>query len=81
MSRGRCAQLDMSNVYGRSKSDENLLRAFSGGRLKSQLLLGEEYPPFLQDANVTTAKCAPLTPHPALGTRTLLCASVSKRQL
>ena len=59
MSRGLCVQLDMSNVYGRSKSDENLLRAFSGGRLKSQLLLGEEYPPFVRDANVTTAKCAP----------------------
>lgn len=48
----------MSNIYGRSKTDENLLRAFTGGRLKSQLLFGEEYPPFLLDANVTTAKCA-----------------------
>jgi prostaglandin-endoperoxide synthase 2 len=40
-------ELDMCQIYGRTIDQTNLLRSQDGGRLKSQLIEGEEYPPFL----------------------------------
>jgi prostaglandin-endoperoxide synthase 2 len=40
-------EIDLCQVYGLSEVQTNLLRAHEGGRLKSQVLNGEEYPPFL----------------------------------
>nr|ALG96649.1 cyclooxygenase b [Cavibelonia sp. JCH-2014] len=44
--------VDASNIYGINKHRENLLRSFRGGRLKSQIIKDEEYPPDLKDAPV-----------------------------
>ncbi len=38
--------IDLCPVYGLTPSSTYMLRSFSGGRLKSQVLSGEEYPPF-----------------------------------
>ena len=43
--------VDLCSVYGLTPASTHTLRAFSGGKLKSQQLNGEEYPPFYyQDA-------------------------------
>ncbi len=39
-------QIDLCTVYGLSPVQTRMLRAFAGGRLKSQEINGEEYPPF-----------------------------------
>jgi prostaglandin-endoperoxide synthase 2 len=40
-------EIDFCQVYGLSELKTRLLRSMEGGRLKSQLIGGEEYPPFL----------------------------------
>jgi prostaglandin-endoperoxide synthase 2 len=40
-------EIDLCQIYGRSIDATNLLRSKQGGRLKSQLIEGEEYPEFL----------------------------------
>lgn len=40
-------QIDLCPVYGLTPKQTHLLRAFKGGKLKSQYLNGEEYPPFV----------------------------------
>ncbi len=40
-------EIDLCQIYGRTIEQTNLLRAFEGGRLKSQMIDGEEYPEFL----------------------------------
>ncbi len=40
-------EIDLCQIYGRTIVQTNLLRAFEGGRLKSQVIDGEEYPEFL----------------------------------
>ena len=45
-------QLDLSNVYGLDNRTEGQLRAYKGGKLKSQLINDEEYPPFLADVSI-----------------------------
>nr|ALG96661.1 cyclooxygenase [Entonomenia tricarinata] len=44
--------VDVSHIYGPDKHTENLLRTHRGGLLKSQMIKGEEYPPYLKDAPV-----------------------------
>lgn len=44
-------QIDLSNVYGLNPNITHLLRAYKGGKLKSQIINGEEYPPFYYDDN------------------------------
>jgi prostaglandin-endoperoxide synthase 2 len=39
-------EVDLCSVYGLAPTQTHMLRAFAGGRLKSQVLNGEEYPPF-----------------------------------
>jgi prostaglandin-endoperoxide synthase 2 len=39
--------IDLMQLYGRTEADTRALRSFRGGRLKSQHLNGEEYPPHL----------------------------------
>jgi prostaglandin-endoperoxide synthase 2 len=40
-------EIDLCQIYGRNIDATNLLRSGQGGRLKSQLIEGEEYPEFL----------------------------------
>ncbi|MBE9076042.1 heme peroxidase [Romeria aff. gracilis LEGE 07310] len=39
-------QIDLSPVYGLTRKASHLLRTFQGGKLKSQIINGEEYPQF-----------------------------------
>jgi len=39
-------QIDLCTVYGLGPAQTHMLRSFQGGKLKSQQLNGEEYPPF-----------------------------------
>ncbi len=41
--------IDLSPVYGLNRKTTHLLRAFAGGKLKSQQINGEEYPPFFYE--------------------------------
>lgn len=41
--------IDLSPVYGLTPKSTHLLRSFKGGRLKSQMINGEEYPLFYYD--------------------------------
>ncbi|MFE1602033.1 cytochrome P450 [Methylobacterium sp. ID0610] len=43
-------EIDLCQIYGLSPADTALLRSHQDGRLKSQMIDGEEYPPFLFDA-------------------------------
>ncbi|MDJ0701923.1 MAG: peroxidase family protein [Leptolyngbyaceae cyanobacterium MO_188.B28] len=38
--------IDLSPVYGLNRKSTDMLRAHQGGKLKSQIINGEEYPPF-----------------------------------
>jgi prostaglandin-endoperoxide synthase 2 len=40
-------EIDLMQIYGLNAAETRLLRAFRGGRLKSQHINGEEYPPHL----------------------------------
>jgi prostaglandin-endoperoxide synthase 2 len=40
-------EIDFCQIYGISESRARMLRSLAGGRLKSQQIDGEEYPPFL----------------------------------
>jgi prostaglandin-endoperoxide synthase 2 len=40
-------EIDLCQIYGRNIGATNLLRSMEGGRLKSQVIDGEEYPQFL----------------------------------
>jgi prostaglandin-endoperoxide synthase 2 len=40
-------EIDLCQIYGRNIEATNLLRSKQGGRLKSQMIKGEEYPEFL----------------------------------
>lgn len=42
-------ELDLCSLYGLNECQTNLLRELKGGRLKSQIYNGEEYPPFQCD--------------------------------
>lgn len=44
-------QIDLCNVYGLNANITRLLRSHQGGKLKSQIINGEEYPPFYYDEN------------------------------
>lgn len=43
-------EIDMCQIYGRTIAQTNLLRSGVGGHLRSQLIDGEEFPPFLFQA-------------------------------
>jgi prostaglandin-endoperoxide synthase 2 len=43
--------IDLSPLYGTRAAHTALLRAKTGGRLKSQVIRGEEYPPYYYDNN------------------------------
>ena len=42
-------QLDLSPVYGLKRESTEKLRSKQGGKLKSQMINGEEYPPYLYE--------------------------------
>jgi len=44
-------QIDLCNVYGLNEKITRILRSNQGGKLKSQIINGEEYPPFYYDEN------------------------------
>lgn len=45
--------IDLSQLYGQTKHVTNILRSRVGGRLKSQIINGEEYPPYYFNADGT----------------------------
>lgn len=46
-------EIDQSPLYGRTEAQTRVLRSMQGGRLKSQTIGGEEFPPFLFEADGT----------------------------
>ena len=48
--------IDLSPLYGLNQRSTELLRSHEGGRLRSQLINGEEYPPYYFDDNGTAKK-------------------------
>ncbi|XP_062622377.1 prostaglandin G/H synthase 2-like [Saccostrea cucullata] len=44
--------VDVSHVYGQDRDSENNLRSFKDGKLKHQIINGEEWPPLTSDAKV-----------------------------
>lgn len=44
-------QIDLCTVYGINSKITHLLRSHQGGKLKSQIINGEEYPPYYYDEN------------------------------
>ncbi|MEA2213266.1 MAG: prostaglandin-endoperoxide synthase 2 [Solirubrobacteraceae bacterium] len=46
-------EIDLCQIYGRNINATNLLRSGQGGRLKSQLIKGDEYPEFLFASRAT----------------------------
>src|SRR5947209_2206820 len=48
--------IDLSPVYGLTPKSTRMLRSFSGGKLKSQIINGEEYPQFYYDAATDRVK-------------------------
>lgn len=49
-------EIDLSNLYGLTPDDTQALREHQGGRLKSQIIDGEEYPPFFYEDDHVTPK-------------------------
>ncbi|CAC5373048.1 PTGS2 [Mytilus coruscus] len=52
--------IDMTNIYGKNKHDENLLRSFKDGKLKLQTINGEDWPVLTKDANVEMHYLGPI---------------------
>jgi prostaglandin-endoperoxide synthase 2 len=44
-------EIDLSNLYGLSKQFTEILRSHRDGKLRSQIINGEEYPPYYYDEN------------------------------
>lgn len=44
--------VDVSHVYGKDRDSENNLRSFKDGKLKVQIIDGEEWPPLTSEADV-----------------------------
>ncbi len=44
-------EIDLCQIYGLTEEATNALRSYTGGRLKSQMIQGEEHPPFLCEKN------------------------------
>lgn len=55
-------EIDLCNLYGLKPAETEVLRAHEGGKLKSQFLGGEEYPPFLYKGNDIDPQFAALPP-------------------
>ena len=61
-------EIDLIQIYGLDDGVTRQLRAFEGGRLQSQTLAGEEYPPYLYDGDskqfdrVTVVRADEITP-------------------
>lgn len=49
-------EIDLCQIYGLSEQQTDLLRAHTGGLLKSQVIDGDEYPPFLFEARSPGAR-------------------------
>lgn len=52
-------EIDLSALYGRTEAQTKVLRTGNGGKLKSQIIQGEEFPPFLygDDGNPKSEFC------------------------
>jgi prostaglandin-endoperoxide synthase 2 len=45
-------EIDLCQLYGLNRNTTNLLRSHTGGKLKSQFIAGEEYPPYYFEQDV-----------------------------
>ena len=50
-------EIDLCQIYGLNKVTTEALRSKIGGRLKTQLIKGKEFPPFLFDENLEVIEC------------------------
>lgn len=50
-------EIDLCQIYGLNKVTTEALRSKIGGRLKTQLINGEEFPPFLFNENLEIVEC------------------------
>lgn len=48
--------IDLTPVYGRTEAITSMIRSNRGGKLRSQMINGEEYPPFFYNENGSTAE-------------------------
>ena len=48
-------EIDFCQIYGLSEAKTRMLRSMQGGRLKTQLIDGQEYPPFLLERTASGA--------------------------
>lgn len=53
--------VDVSHIYGKNLAAENALRTFKDGKMKTQVINGEEWPPLVKDAPVDM-RYSPSTP-------------------
>jgi len=60
-------QIDLCTVYGINSKITHLLRSHQGGKLKSQILNGEEYPPFYYGENGQPKQEFTGLPHQIIG--------------
>jgi prostaglandin-endoperoxide synthase 2 len=49
-------EIDLNQIYGMTEVQTSMLRSMEGGRLKSQMIEGEEYPVFLFDQKTVQLK-------------------------
>jgi len=49
-------QIDLNQIYGATEVQTNILRAKKGGKLRSQMIKGEEYPEYLFDTETLQIK-------------------------
>ena len=55
-------EIDLCQIYGLTPAQTSMLRSGTGGRLKTQVIAGETYPPFLFEPRLTLG--APLVVEP-----------------
>jgi prostaglandin-endoperoxide synthase 2 len=53
-------EIDLCQLYGLKKSTTDLIRSCNSGRLKSQIINGEEYPPYLCEKGIVKPEYAEL---------------------
>ncbi|XP_076059748.1 prostaglandin G/H synthase 2-like [Oratosquilla oratoria] len=59
--------VDVSNIYGFTEQERNALRSNVDGKLKTQIINGEEFPPYLKDVEGISMDYPPHVPIPEHG--------------
>ncbi|XP_063844769.1 prostaglandin G/H synthase 2-like [Scylla paramamosain] len=59
--------VDVSNIYGLNEQDRRALRSWENGKLRTQVINGEEFPPYLKDVPAISMDYPPHIPIPETG--------------